>query len=298
MNTGKLENVSSTLATSEVNRETDISPERFISHYKKPAKPVILSDATAAWPAREKWDVDYLIETAGDIVVPLYSSTPARDKDHQHAAAVKMTMGEYLGMLKNGENDLRMFFYNILQGAPQLIKDFSYPDFGLKFFQRLPVLFVGGRGAKVQMHYDIDYANLLLCHFGGKKRVLLIPPEQSKYMYQVPFSFSSLYDVDFSTPDFEKYPALKKLNGYTAELEHGDALYIPSGYWHYIIYEDIGFSLTLRSFPTNAKQLLIVLKNIAITRTVEGLMRKIAGQKWNDRNERRAVEITHRNLGL
>lgn len=85
-----------------------------------------------------------------------------------------MKMGEYLTLLKNGENDLRIFFYNILSKTKLLSKDFFYPSIGLRFFERLPVLFVGGKGAKVQMHFDIDLANLLLCHFGGKKRVLLL----------------------------------------------------------------------------------------------------------------------------
>ncbi|MGI9452115.1 MAG: cupin-like domain-containing protein, partial [Geminicoccaceae bacterium] len=34
------------------------------------------------------------------------------------------------------------------------------------------------------------------------------------------------------------------------------------------------------------------------TRTVEGVMRKVVGQPWNDRNERLAVERTHRAIGL
>ena len=130
----------------------------------------------------------------------------------------------------------------------------------MKFFKRLPVLFVGGAGAKVQMHYDIDLANLILCHFGGTKKVLLFPPEQTRYMYKVPYSFSALHDIDFSSPDLIKYPAIKHLNGYVAELKHGDCLFIPSGFWHYIIYEEVGFSMTLRSMPTHWSSRLTVLK--------------------------------------
>jgi len=265
----------------------------FIERYKNTATPVVLGDLTKWWPAREKWNLDYLEQVAGDEIVPLYSSLPAKNKEHQHAPTMHVSLREYFELLRHGENDLRMFFYNILSGAPALRKDFDYPRLGLKFFKRLPVLFVGGRGAKVQMHYDIDLADLILCHFGGSKHVLLIPPEQTKYMYKVPYSFSALYDVDFSNPDLEKYPAIKKLNGYVATLKHGDALYIPSGYWHYIIYQDIGFSMTLRAMPTTFAARATLLKNIFITRPIEGLMRKLVGQKWNDRNERLAVERTN-----
>lgn len=277
-------------------REESISSREFIERFKKTARPVILTKLTQHWPARAKWDIDYLSQVAGEKVVPVYSSKRAEGNDHQHAAAAKMKMKDYLDLLKQGESDLRMFFYNILYGVPRLLKDFSYPKMGLWFFKRLPVLFVGGKGARVQMHYDIDLSDLVLCHFGGRKHVLLVPPEQSRYMYQVPYSFSALYDVNFEKPDFIRYPALKKIQAHYAVLEHGDALYIPSGYWHYIVYEDIGFSLTLRSFPSRISQQLTLLKNILITRNIEGLMRKFVGQEWNDRNERRAVDNTHKHL--
>jgi hypothetical protein len=257
---------------------------------------VVFNDLTESWPAKHKWSLDYLSNNYGDLEVPVYSSKPAKDNEHQHAPAKTLRLSEYFSLLKSGENDLRMFFYNILKNAPTLMNDFTYPDIGLTFFKRLPVLFAGGKGSTVQMHYDIDYAHLLLCHFGGKKKVLLIPPEQTPYMYKVPYSFSSLFTVDFSKPDFNKYPALKKLNGYSAELHHGDCLYIPPGYWHFIIYEDAGFSMTLRALPTTLKQRFSLLKNIFITRTIDGLMRKIVGQPWNDKNERQAVESTHKNL--
>lgn len=273
-----------------------MAPEDFTQNFKDAALPVILSDLTSSWQANKKWSIDYLKEIAGDKIVPVYSSQPARDKQHQHAASAHLKLSDYLDMLKQGENDLRIFFYNILKLAPSLLDDFSYPDLGMKYLKRLPVLFVGGAGTKVQMHYDIDLAHLVLCHFGGPKKVLLIPPDQTRFIYKVPYSFSALHDVDFSNPDLSKYPAVKHLNGYVADLKHGDALFIPSGFWHYVIYEDIGFSMTLRSIPTDWKSRLRLLKNIFITRNIEGLMRKVQGQKWNDRNEAIALQRTNDTL--
>ena len=283
---------------SKVKRINELSSDEFIENYKNSSTPVIISKLTESWSAIDKWNLDYLSQIAGDNIVPVYSSKPAKDNEHQHAATKHLPLRDYLELLKHGENDLRMFFYNILNEVPALLNDFTYPEIGLKFFKRLPVLFVGGRGTKVQMHYDIDLADLILCHFGGTKHVLLIPPEQTQYLYKVPYSFSALHSIDLSNPDYQTYPALKKLQPTVAVLEHGDALYIPSGFWHYIIYEEIGFSMTLRAMPTRLKQRLTLLKNIFYTRTVEGIMRKLIGQKWNDRNERLAVEKTHKTLNL
>jgi len=281
------------MSHSLVTRAERLDKNEFVSKHLRPAVPVVISKLGERWPATEKWNTAYLSRIAGDNKVPVYSSQPAQGTAHQHAAVQTLALRDYLQKLENGEQDLRIFFYNILNEAPELLNDFSYPDMGMKFFKRLPVLFAAGRGAKVQMHYDIDLANLVLCHFGGPKHVFLVSPEQTRYLYKVPFSFSTLHAIDPAAPDFERFPALRKVHGEVAVLNHGDCLFIPSGYWHYIVYEDIGFSMTLRSMPTDLVSRLQVLKNIALTRNVEGTMRKLLGQRWNDRNERLAIELTH-----
>jgi len=281
-----------------VQRFSSTDKTDFLSRFKQPARPAVFSELTAKWPARAKWQPEYLREVAGDLVVPLYDSQPSRGRKHQHAPAARLPLAEYLDRLEQGENDLRLFFFNFLSAIPELTKDFEYPDIGLKFFRKLPVLFMGGRGSRVQLHFDIDMADILLCHFGGPKRVILFPPDQTPYLYRVPFSFSALFDAGIDPPNYDRYPALKQARGYVADLVHGDALYIPPGYWHYVKYQDIGFSMSLRAFPRSPANLARMIYNLTVIRGVEGMMRKFVGQPWNDRNERRARLKTHRALGL
>jgi hypothetical protein len=278
---------------SPVDRVDSLNKQNFIQYYKKNNKPVVLTQLTKNWPARDKWNIEYIKQVAGDNIVSLYDSQPATDRQHQYAPAITLPLKNYFDLLEQGEKNLRLFFYNILAKAPELINDFSYPDMGLHFFKKLPVLFAGGKGAKVQMHFVIDLADIFLCHFGGQKRVLLFSPEQTRYMYKVPFSFSSLFDVDFDRPDYDKYPALKHLQGEVAYLNHGDVLYIPPGYWHYIVYEEIGLSMALRAFPRTPVNIAKMLNNLLVIRTVEGMMRQLMGQSWNDRNARLAVTKTN-----
>lgn len=281
-----------------VERVENLNTQDFLKNYKHAGKPVVIEKLTQNWPARKKWSSDYFKQVAGDKMVPLYDCVPAKDHKHQHASAVTMSLKDYLERLEQGKKDLRLFFYNILSGAPELTKDFSYPEIGLSFFKKLPVLFIAAQGTKVQMHFDIDFADIFLCHFGGKKRVVLFSPEQTKYMYHVPFSFSSLFDVDFDTPDYEKYPALKYLQGEEVELNHGDILYIPPGYWHYIVYEEFGMSMALRAFPRTPVNFFKMMKNLIVIRSIEGLMRKIIGLPWIERNERLAVSGTNKKIKL
>ena len=284
------------IKVSPIERIDQLNAQSFINNYKKKEKPVVIEKLTQNWPARKKWSFDYIKKVAGDNQVPLYDCVPSKDNKHQHAPAVTMSLAEYINRLAQGKNDLRLFFYNILAEIPIMTDDFSYPDIGLKFFKKLPVLFIAGAGTKVQMHFDIDYADIFLCHFGGKKRVMLFPQEQTKYMYHVPFSYSSLFAVNFDEPDYEKYPALNYLQGEVAELHHGDVLYIPPGYWHYIVYEEAGLSMALRAFPRTPLNFFKMIRNLLITRSIEGMMRKLIGQPWNDRNERLAVTRTNKRI--
>ena len=279
-------------------RVKSIDKETFLKEYFIPQQPVVMENLTEDWAARENWNFEYFKEKAGDIVVPLYDGTPAKGRESSHKPAKRIKMSEYIDILKSGPTDLRMFFFNLLQNCPQLVNDFSYPDLGVKFFKKLPVLFVGGEGAKVLMHYDMDLANNFHFNFAGTKKVILYPPSETKYLYKVPYSIVSMEVIDMNNPDLEKFPALALAKGHEIELKHGDALFIPSKWWHFIKYETPCLSLTLRSLPTSPKKILEVLNNLLILRNYDNLMRKIKGQEWIDYKNKQAIVNTNKNVGL
>lgn len=282
----------------DIPRVKNLSKAAFLENYFIPEKPVVFEALSKDWPATRKWDFDYFREKAGEVVVPLYDGQPAKANESSHGAAMKVPMKEYIDMLEKGPTDLRMFFFNLLQNCPDLIRDFEYPDLGVKFFKKLPVLFVGGEGSSVVMHYDMDLANNFHFNFVGKKRVILYPPSETKYLYHVPHSIVSMETINMDNPDFEQYPALAKAQGFETQLGHGEALYIPSKWWHFIKYETASLSMTLRSLPRKPERIAEVLKNLIITRNYDNLMRKMKGQDWIDYKNRKAVEKTHKKAGI
>ncbi len=282
----------------EIDRIPFTDKKAFINHYVKPKKPVVFTNLSKNWPAYKKWNLDYFAEIAGNIEVPLYDSEPAKGKENSRKPAKIMKMKDYVALLKKGPTDLRIFFFNILQKCPQLTKDFNYPDIGLKFFKRLPVLFFGGSGSRVLLHYDIDLADNMHFNFQGTKRVILFPHEQKKYLYHVPYSIVSIEGIEFDKPDFKKYPALKLARGYSVVLQPGETLYIPSGYWHYIRYLSPCISMTLRSLPKSFSKILKVAKNVLFMMNFDNLMRKIRGQAWVDYKNNKAIVNTHQKSNI
>lgn len=286
------------LHLTEIERVKTISKEDFYNNYVKKQKPVVIEQLTQDWPAYEKWKLNYIKDLAGDKTVPLYDDRPVSHKDGFNEAHAEMKMSEYIDLLQSKPTNYRIFLYNLMKEVPSLQKDFKWPDLGLRLIKQLPMLFFGGENSKVFIHYDIDYSNILHFHFHGKKRCILFAPNQTPYLYKVPHSLISREDIDFDNPDLEKWPALQHAEGLVANLEHGEMLYMPEGYWHYMKYVTPGFSMSLRALPRKISNLSKAVYNIFVMRHYDNFMRRYKGQAWIDYKNEEAVKRTHKKLNI
>ncbi len=282
----------------QIDRVESITKADFLKNYFKPQKPVIIERFIEDWPAFEKWNLDYMANVAGEKEVPLYDNRPVDYKDGFNEPHATMEMKEYVELLKREPTKYRIFLWNILKEVPELQKDYKWPDFGLKLMKGLPMLFFGGEESYTFMHYDIDLANIFHFHFHGKKQVILFDQNQNDYLYKIPHSLIVREDINFVNPDYDQWPALKKAKGFTGNLEHGNVLYMPEGYWHYMRYITPGFSMSLRAIARNPKNLGKAIYNVFVMRHYDNFMRRIKGQAWIDSKNEKAIERTHRKLGI
>ena len=277
-------------------RVKTISKQDFVRLYLKPQKPVIIEEFDDGWAAHSKWSLDYIKQVAGDKTVPLYDDRHVHHDDGFNEPHAEMKMSDYIDLLKREPTKFRIFLWNVLKEVPVLQKDFSYPDFGIRLLKGVPMLFFGGKDSHTFMHHDIDFANIFHFHFEGEKLCILFPQSENKYLYRVPHSIITHESIDFSNPDFEKWPALRKAKGFKSVLKHGEVLYMPEGYWHYMKYLTPGFSMSLRALARNPLNFLEAAYNIFLMRHFDIVMRKLQGQKWIDRKNKRAIERTNRAL--
>lgn len=284
------------LNLTQIERVKTITKEDFYNNYVKKQKPVVVEQLINDWPAFAKWDLNYMKAVAGDKIVPLYDDRPVSHKEGFNEAHKKMKMSDYVDMLQSEPTNYRIFLYNLMKEVPVLKLDFKWPDIGLRLIKQLPMLFFGGENSKVFMHYDIDYSNILHFHFHGKKRCVIFPQSETKFMYKVPHALIAREDIDFDNPDYEKWPALKNAKGFVCDLSHGEMLYMPEGYWHYMKYLTPGFSMSLRAFPRNAVNLSKAVYNIFIMRHYDVFMRKWKGQQWIDYKNEQAIIRANKNL--
>jgi len=286
----------STLNLQTVEVVENISKEDFIKNYYKPQKPLVIKGLTKDWPAYKKWNFEYIKKVAGDKVVPLYDDRPVDYNDNFNEAHAEMKMSDYVDLLQKEPTKYRIFLYNLIKEIPSLKNDFKYPKMGITFLKSLPMLFFGGTDSYTFMHFDIDLANIFHFHFQGKKTCILYPPSETKYLYKIPHSLITREDIDFNSPDFDKWPMLKKAKGVIANLEHGDTLYMPEGYWHYMRYNTPGFSMSFRALATSPKYLSKAIYNVFFMRHFDNLMRKFKGEKWLDYKLQKAIINTNKHL--
>ena len=93
-----------------------------------------------------------------------------------------------------------------------------------------------GNATRVSTHYD--GAPNLACVVAGRRRFLLFPPDQLPNLYVGPLDrtmagqASSMVDPD--APDLDLYPRFAEAMAHAlvAELEPGDAIFMPALWWH------------------------------------------------------------------
>ena len=269
----------------------DITREEFYTKYLKPRKPVVIRNMARTWPAYQKWTLDYLKQTVGDVEVPLHNSSKADPSAPINAPIAKMKFGEYVDLIKDTPTDLRIFLFDPIKAAPQLVKDYVAPkDLMGGFLDKYPNMFFGGKGSLTFLHYDIDLAHIFHTHFNGRKHVLLFENKWKKRLYKIPFATYALENYDISNPDYEKFPALDGVEGVECFLEHGDTLFMPTGYWHWMKYLDGSFSISLRAWDKSWVVKARSLSNLTVQRNFDNFMKRVFRKRYMDWKEKKAVE--------
>ena len=269
----------------------DISQEEFRKKYLIPRKPVVIRNMAKSWPAYQKWTMEYMKETVGDVEVPLYDSSKADPSAPINASAAKMKFGDYIDLIQREPTDLRIFLFDPIKSAPKLLEDYLSPkELMGGFLDKYPNMFFGGKGSVTFLHYDIDMAHIFHTHFNGRKHILLFDYKWKDRLYKIPYATYALEDYDISNPDFEKFPALDGVEGIECFLEHGDTLFMPTGWWHWMKYLDGSFSISLRAWDKSWAVKGHSLWNLTVQRNFDNFMKRKFKKKYMDWKEKKAIE--------
>lgn len=277
--------------------DRNISSVDFQNQYLKPKRPVVIKQYAKKFPAFEKWTPEYLKQIIGDQIVPLFDSSKADPSKPINAPTTSMRFPDYLDLMLREPTDLRMFAFDILSKAPALMKDYSIPkELAGGFLDKFPNMFFGGEGAITFLHYDIDLAHIFQMHFHGRKHIILFEPKWSQRLYKLPMATYALEDYSIENPDYDKFPSLKGIEGSETILEHGDLLFMPTEYWHWMKYIEGGYSISLRAWEKSLTTNLHSLYNLFIQRNIDNILKRTYKSEYLNFKEKIAIRNAEKAL--
>lgn len=116
-----------------------------------------------------------------------------------------------------------------------------------------PAIWIGNR-VTASCHYDAP--NNIACCAVGRRRFTVIPPQHIADLYPGPLDPTpggqAVSTVDFRAPDFDRHPRFRAAlaAARTVVLEPGDAIFVPSMWWHHVEALD-GFNLLINYWWTS-----------------------------------------------
>jgi hypothetical protein len=229
------------------------TPDEFASNVAPAARPMVLRGLAADWPlvgaARQGADrcIALLTEHATDTPIEVLRADPANEGRFHYTPdglALNFVRGKtslpvFLAALQEQAASDRPF----TMAALGVVAEGVLPGFG--FSHPMPFVpppatprFWIGNAAKVATHNDPS--DNIAVVVAGRRRFTLFPPDQIANLYLGPLHFTpagtTVSMVHLTAPDLDRYPrfaaALEAAE--VAELEPGDALFIPYGWYHHV----------------------------------------------------------------
>lgn len=215
--------------------------------------PLILRGLISSWPVVQQSITS--AQSAIDYIKQFYNQNPVHTMLAEPEIGGRLFYNEAL----NGFNFTRQNL-NLTDVLDSIFRQFNQPNAptyyvgstsidhilpGFRADNDIPLLadkplksiWIGNR-SRIAAHFDVT--DNIACCVAGTRRFTVFPPEQSDNLYVGPLDFTPAGQpaslVDFAQPDYQRYPKFKQAleNGQTALLYPGDAIFIPSMWWHHV----------------------------------------------------------------
>lgn len=231
----------------------DVTRTSFDAQIRTAGRPVVMKGLVKSWPA--VIDAAQSIEGAANhlksldvgVSVPTFIAPPhvggryfyAPDMTGFNFEARQVPFRSILDKLLEQQNDpAPMGIYAGASPTVQTLPRFAEINpMSLVDPETIPKVWVGN-SSKVAPHFDVS--ENVACVVSGKRRFVIFPPEQIGNLYVGPIDYNMAGQpaslVDVNAIDLTKFPRFEAAaqSAMIADLEPGDAVYLPSLWWHYV----------------------------------------------------------------
>lgn len=237
----------------QVEQVSGVNRPQFDAEIRPAARPVILKGVAERWPAVQAAEAslddlaDYLRALDIGAATPTFISAP--EVKGRYFYRPDMTGFTFESreiplrasidkLMSQRDSDAPVGIY---AGASPTVN--TLPRFGeqnpmpLLDADVIPKVWLSN-SAQIAPHFDIS--ENIACLVSGKRRFVIFPPEQIENLYVGPIDYNMAGQpasmVDLNNIDLERYPKFEKAmeTALIADLEPGDAVYLPSLWWHFV----------------------------------------------------------------
>ncbi len=231
-----------------------VDPDVFESEIRPAYKPVVIRGAASAWPviARGKSSANdalaYIEQfdtgQATDIMLApqsekgrFFYSSDMRGFNFRREKLPLTGLAQHLREIADSEEPIGIYAgaTALESHLPGFTQDNPLPL--VADMRATPRIWLGN-ATQVATHFDLS-DNIAIVAL-GKRRFTLFPPEATRDLYVGPLNITlagqPVSMVDPLNPDFETYPRFRQAleTAQFADLEPGDAIYIPTLWWHHV----------------------------------------------------------------
>lgn len=211
------------------------------------ARPVILVGAAANWPAVATWSLDWFREHAGDLEVSAFFGS--RLEGERRLVLLDEAIDRMRTARAEGEEvSIRQL---PLASLPFDASAHLRPPEQCPIDRRLlPSLWLAAAGTVQPFHQDhhhpLDGIANLLAQVHGRKRAMLVSPDQDDVMYRRADGSPDAHfsEVDGEEPDLGAHPRFRSARIWEGALAPGDVLFIPMRWWHSLCALDESISVS------------------------------------------------------
>lgn len=230
-----------------------ITPEMFAQIVLPAAQPVLFKGLVSHWPAVAQGRTS--AEATGAYLKAMDTGRPTTVLEAGSVTKGRFAYGP----------DMHDFNFNrktrsVSEGIDQLLALICHPNPPYTYIQSTPVaqhlprfavenvnpllppfvmpnIWISNQ-TRAQTHNDNDHN--IACVVAGRRRFTIFPPNQAGNLYIGPLEHTpsgrAISLASLEEPDFDKFPRLREAIAHAqiADMEPGDALYLPRYWWHHV----------------------------------------------------------------
>lgn len=221
------------MSAGRVEKVRRLTFERFSADFLGASVPVVVTGMLEAWPARRRWSFEHLRAVLGERTVqPVVLAAGRFHIGDEGVRVESMSFSQYLEALSAADAP-PYYLRHPLTGADEALEaDFQTPDYCRHRLMLKRNLWVGAPGTASDLHFDMTHN--LVAQVLGRRKVVLFAPDQTEQLYPYPRHTLNWHhsQVRLEAVDLARFPRFAQAHALETDLEGGELLFIPQGYWH------------------------------------------------------------------